>query len=391
MSFSRLRYLAAIVIITGTGFHHAWGKDIRITIPKHSELTPVQRLNREGVDAVRKHQYEKAEAMFYKAYLYDAADPFTLNNLGYISELQGKLDRAQKFYALASQQGSTARIDLSNAKDLEGKPLTFALTDLKDKPMRVNRMNVEAIQLLAQDRNFEAVVMLRQALALDPQNPFTRNNLGVAEEATGNLSGALQQYDAAANSHSTEPVVVTMNRATRGKPISEVAAASARFLRKRIQNEGDTELQARMLTLHGVSAANQNDWPAAKKDFLQAYSLDPHSAFSLNNLGYVAEKDGDLETAQFYYSKARSADDASARIGLATEGSVEGEDLDTVANASNQKVDTEIDAYRQAARQQTGPIELIRRVNHPAKPSTAPHQSPTPVAPNSEPQAPNSN
>ena len=87
--------LAAIVLITGTGFYHAWGKDIRITIPKHSELTPVQRLNREGVDAVRRHQYEKAEAIFYKAYLYDAADPFTLNNLGYISELQGKLDRAQ--------------------------------------------------------------------------------------------------------------------------------------------------------------------------------------------------------------------------------------------------------------------------------------------------------
>jgi Flp pilus assembly protein TadD len=391
MSVTRLRCLAAIVVFMGAGFHHAWGKDIRITIPNRSELTPVQRLNREGVDAVRRHQYEKAEALFYKAYLYDAADPFTLNNLGYISELQGKLDRAQKFYKLASEQGSTARIDLSNAKDLEGKPLTFALTDVKDKPMQVNRMNVEAIQLLAQDRDFEAVVMLRQALALDPQNPFTLNNLGVAEEATGNLTGALRNYDAAADSHSTEPVVVTLSRATRGKPISEVAAGSARLLRKRIHNEADTELEAQMLTLHGVFAANQNDWPAAKKDFLQAYSLDPHSAFSLNNLGYVAEKDGDLETAQFYYSKARTAEDANARIGLATEGSVEGEDLDVVANASNQKVDGEIDAYRQAARQQTGPVELIRRGNHPAEPSKAPTKSPTPVAPNSEPQAPNSN
>ena len=391
MSFFRLRLLAVIVVFTGAGFHPAWGKDLRITIPKHSELTPVQRLNREGVDAVRRHQYEKAEAMFYKAYLYDAADPFTLNNLGYISELQGKLDRAQKFYALASQQGSTARIDLSNSKSLEGKPLTFALNDLKDKPMRVNRMNVEAIQLLAQDRNFEAVVTLRQALALDPENAFTLNNLGVAEEATGNLTGALQQYDAAAASHSSEPVVVTLNRATRGQPINQVAAASARALRKRIHNQADTELQARMLTLHGVFAVNQNDWPAAKKDFVQAYSLDPHSAFSLNNLGYVAEKDGDLETAQFYYSKAREADNAGARIGLATEGSVEGQDLETVASASDQKVDGEIDAYRQTARQQTGPIELIHRGPSPAQPSKAPTQSPAPTAPNSDTPAPNSN
>jgi Flp pilus assembly protein TadD len=252
-------------------------------------------------------------------------------------------------------------------------------------------MNVEAIQLLAQDRGFEAVVVLRQGLELDPQNPFTLNNLGVAEEATGNLTGALQKYDAAAAFHSTEPVVVTLSRATRGKPISQVAAASARALRMRIHNEADTELQARMLTMHGVFAVNQNDWTAAKKDFLQAYSLDPHSAFSLNNLGYVAEKNGDLETAQFYYSKARTADNANARIGLATVDSAKGEDLNTVASASDQKVDSEIDAYRRSARQQTGPIELIRRGNHPAEPSKAPTQSPTPAVPNTEAPAPNSN
>ena len=391
MSVIRLRMLAAIVVITGTGFHHASGKDIRITLPKRSELTPVQRLNREGVDAVRKHQYEKAEGMFYKAYLYDASDPFTLNNLGYISELQGKLDRAQKFYALASEQGSTARIDLSSAKALQGKPLTFALNDVKDRPMQVNRMNVEAIQLLAQDRNFEAVAMLRRALALDPQNPFTLNNLGVADEATGDIAGALQQYDAAAASHSTDPVVVTLKRSVRGRPISDVAAASARQLRKRIHGEGDTELQAKMLALHGVFAVNQNDWTAARRDFIQAYSIDPHSAFSLNNLGYVAEKDGDLETAQFYYSTARTADYAQSRVGIATEGSAAGEDLDTIAGASRQKVDTEIDAYRQSARQQKGPVELIRRGIHPAQPRKAPTQAPAPVAPKSEPQTPNSN
>lgn len=391
MSVIRLRLLAAIVVIAGSGLQLSWGKDIRIVLPKHSQLTPVQRLNREGVDAVRRHQYEKAEAKFYKAYLYDAADPFTLNNLGYISELQGKLDRAQKFYALASEQGSTARIDLSNAKQLEGKPLTFALGDLNNAAMRVNRMNVEAIQLLSQDRNFEAVVLLRQALTLEPQNPFTLNNLGVAEEATGNLDGALKRYDAAARSHSSEPIVVTLNRSSRGKPISEVAAVSARLLRKRMRNVATAELRANMLTLHGVYAANQNDWPAAKQDFLQAYSLDPHSAFSLNNLGYVAEKDGDLETAQFYYSKARSADSARTRIGLATEGSAEGKNLVTVANRSIRKVDSEINVYRQAERKQTGPIELIRRGNNPAEPSTVPNKSSTPAVPNFDSHAPNSN
>ena len=73
--------------------------DLKLTLPKRSELTFVQRLNRDGVDALRKQQYEKAETLFYKAYLFDPGDPFTLNNLGYISELQGQLDRAQKFYS----------------------------------------------------------------------------------------------------------------------------------------------------------------------------------------------------------------------------------------------------------------------------------------------------
>src|SRR6187402_287987 len=75
-------------------------QNLRITIPRRSQLTPVQRLNREGVEAVRKKQYEKAETFFYKAYLFDPADPFTLNNLGYVAELRGDLDHALKFYNL---------------------------------------------------------------------------------------------------------------------------------------------------------------------------------------------------------------------------------------------------------------------------------------------------
>ena len=87
--------------------------DIKITIPRHSKLTPVQRLNREGVEAIRQHKYSKAESLFYKAYLLDPDDPFTLNNLGYISEMQGEIDRAQRFYSLAAEQSSDAVIDRS--------------------------------------------------------------------------------------------------------------------------------------------------------------------------------------------------------------------------------------------------------------------------------------
>ena len=53
--------------------------DLRITLPKHSNPTPVQALNQQGVNEVRKCHLEKAEKLFYRAYLIDPDDPFALN------------------------------------------------------------------------------------------------------------------------------------------------------------------------------------------------------------------------------------------------------------------------------------------------------------------------
>ncbi len=368
-----LKLIAVIALIAGSGSYDAWARDgLAITIPRRSELTPVQRLNREGVEAVKKHNYEKAAALFYKAYLYDPGDPFTLNNLGYISEMQGELDRARKFYALASQQGCSANIDQSNAKQLEGKPMQYAFEHLQDLPMRVNRMNVDAMRILSEKRGFEAVALLQKALSLDPKNPFTMNNLGVADEAIGDYNNALKYYTATAALHSLEPVVVTLDGSWRGRPVSSMAAESARRLKERIKKMDSSEAQAFMVTLRGVFAANQNDWLAARQDFLRAYSLDPASAFSLNNRAYVAEEDGDLETAQFFYEKARRADDSKALVGLATQPSAEGKRLSTVATDSDHQVDGELDKYSEQRHRQNGPIELTPRGNTPAGGTGAP-------------------
>ena len=108
MSQNRWLLSALIGITAISAAPRADAKDIKITIPRRSQLTPVQRLNREGVEAVRKHNFSKAEELFYKAYLFDPDDAFTLNNLGYISELQGQIDRAQNFYSLAAAQSSAS-------------------------------------------------------------------------------------------------------------------------------------------------------------------------------------------------------------------------------------------------------------------------------------------
>jgi Flp pilus assembly protein TadD len=381
--------VAALALCSG-----CWAGDLKLSIPLRSNSSPAQRLNRDGVLAVRKGQFDKAEELFYKAYLYDPADPFTLNNLGFVAEQQGLLDRAHKFYELATEQSSTAEIALSSSKSLEKKPMRAALQGMEDVQMRVNRMNVAAMRLLTQNRAFEAVTLLKQTLALDQRNPFTLNNLGVAEEAIGDYQGALKSYDASAALQSSEPVMVTLDRAWSGKPVSEMAEASAGRLQKRLRDTNASRTQAAMLNMHGVYAVNQNDWSSAKQDFLRAYSIDPADAFSLNNRGYIAEKEGDLESAQFFYQKARRADDANAKVGFATAQPAEGQALLTVAGESDRKVDGVLGEFSKERHRETGPVELTPRgggaantpaAARPAPPST---QSAPNAAPPSRPQSP---
>jgi Flp pilus assembly protein TadD len=366
------------------GLAHAQDqKTLKISIPRGSQLTPVQRLNRDGVDAVRKQQYEKAEGLFYKAYLYDPSDPFTLNNLGYIAELQGQLDRAQRFYKLASEQGTNAFVDVSNEKQLEGKRMSYALDSLKDIPMRVNRMNFDAMTLLSQNRGYEAETLLQTALKLDPHNAFTMNNLGVANEAIGDYDQAMQYYNASASARSAEPAVVTLAGAWRGRPVSQMAAANAQRLEQRMQDLNNNPAKSALLASRGVAAINRNDWKTARQDFIQAYTLNPYSAFSLNNAGYVAEHDGDVETAEFFYAKAQQANDARTPVGSATQHGWEGNALVAVADRNDQETEGKLDQEREARHRQTGPIQLLHRdgspvaAPKPAQPATPDGTPPT--------------
>jgi len=381
-----LRAIAFSVAVASLGAQMGSAQAMwKITIPRRSRLTPVQQLNREGVEAVNKRDYGKAEELFYKAYLYDPADPFTLNNLGYISELQGQLQRADEFYKLASEQGSNADIALSNVKELEGKPMMTAFENIRDTKMKVNGMNMDAMQLLSNGRGFEALGVLRQALKVNPENPFTLNNLGVAEEAIGDLTDALRYYDAAAQSGSRQAVVVTQDEAWSGRPVSALAAANAARLQGLMASEGTAGAQAAMYNLRGVYAANENEPETAKEDFLRAYSLDPTNAFSLNNRGYVAEMNGDLESAQFFYEKAQQAAGATRRVGLATASSAQGQPLVRVATNSNYMVDSALAQYGEERHEQQAPIELTPRGGATlGNPSTAPQK---PFAP-STPQPP---
>jgi Flp pilus assembly protein TadD len=246
---------------------------------------------------------------------------------------------------------------------------------ITDEPLQINHANVEAVRLLSQGRAPEADLLLEQTLKTDANNVFTLNNLGVAKEMEGEAQEALKFYDEAASKTSEARAVVTVDRTWRGKPVSEMAQQNAKFLRTRLAQMNDVNEQVAEMNLRGVSAVNRNDLRAANVNFRKAYALDPNNAFTLNNIGYVAELEGDRETAQFFYDHARQAGGANLTVGVASRRSDEGKKLFAVAADNDTKVEAKVTEDRNTLRRQQEPVVLRRRDNsivNESAPETAP-------------------
>src|SRR5207248_3404212 len=124
---------------------------------------------------------------------------------------------------------------------------------------------------------------------------------------------------------------------------------------------------------------------AARKYSEQAYKAEPNNAFTLNNMGYLAELDGDKETAQDFYRRAKDAEQAHKAIGVATKRDVEGQALADVASITDQKVDATMQAALAMKRRQGGPILLKRRDGTAiVEPLEPPKRAPEPTLPASD-------
>src|SRR5947208_3032803 len=99
-------------------------QDLRITIPKRTNATPVQKLNRDGVKELKKHNLDRAQKLFYRAYLIDPEDPFTLNNLAFAMEGQGDLEPALRYYNDASLTHSQEPVVVAIDPHWRGKPIS---------------------------------------------------------------------------------------------------------------------------------------------------------------------------------------------------------------------------------------------------------------------------
>jgi len=380
-----LRRLCLIALLAGASSRMSAG-DFRISLPKHTRLTPVQQLNREGVKDAKKGHLAKAKEKFVKAYLLDPNDPFTLNNLGYVAELEGDVDRALRYYQLAAGVQTEAVIDEATSPGLKGQPVVAAFQSSKASAYQTNKANFQAMALIEKGRIFEAELVLKRAVQSDPQNPFLLDSLGYVMESEGDLKAALQYYTAAEALHSDERVLLTPVKKWRGKPISEVAARSAGAVRDALAKGEDTDTRVSRLNLQGVSALNHADAADAQKYFTDAYRLDPSNSFTLNNIGYIDELVGDRESAQMYYDAARTAQQSSERVTYSTRSDAEGRRIGSLAQTNEGDVDATLKAIQQRKRQSKQPIRLMVRGGNAIEPvgeskPQAPISVPTPALP----------
>lgn len=366
----RILILAGLMVWLAGVVPPAHAGDLHISLPKKSRLTPVQELNREGVREIEHGRTAKAKAKFIKAYLLDPDDPFTLNNLGYIAELEGDADRALRYYELAANNSTEAVIDVASSRGLKGQPVAAAFRSSKVSAYATNQANFRAVALLEKGRVFEAEMVLRNALHTDSENPFLLDSLGYVMESEGDLDAALTYYTQAADLHSDERVFLTPNKRSRGKPITEVAARNAAAVRETLAKGETIDARVARLNLRGVVALNHNDTTDAQKYFTDAFQLDPKNAFTLNNFGYTSELHGDRESAEMYYDAARDAVQSNEHVTYASRPDAEGRRVGSVAGNNEEDVESTLKAIQQTKRRSRKPIQLMLRSGESIAPST---------------------
>ena len=94
----------------------------------------VAELNIRGVSDVNRNDYSAAVQAFRNAYSLDPNNVFALNNIGYLSEIEGDRETAQFFYDRAQALGgANTKVGLATRRSAEGQKLSQVASDSEAK------------------------------------------------------------------------------------------------------------------------------------------------------------------------------------------------------------------------------------------------------------------
>jgi Flp pilus assembly protein TadD len=124
------------------------------------QRTPEERvaeLNIRGVSDINRNDLAAAEQAFRNAYALDPNNVFALNNIGYLSEIEGDRETAQFFYQRAQALGgANATVGLATRRSAEGMKLGQVAGDSDSK------VDVKVSQERAALRQHNEPILLRR-------------------------------------------------------------------------------------------------------------------------------------------------------------------------------------------------------------------------------------
>ena len=170
------------------------------------------------------------------------------------------------------------------------------------------------VKLMAAGRLRDAIIEFRNAIQQDPRFGRAHYQLAEAYAATGNPSGALQEYVRAADLLPTDNVAQT--RAAMFLLLARQFEDAKTRIQKVLESD-PTNVEA--LIVHGNALAALKDLDGATKEIEEALELNPDSPQGHGTLAAIRLAQGDREKAKAAFEKAVSVDPSSmnARLALA--------------------------------------------------------------------------
>ena len=243
-----------------------------------------------------------------------------------------------------------------------------------------------AVIYYMKNRIEEMIMLLKEALRLNPNYPEGLTNLGVALQKQTDLPGAIELYKKAL-AIKPDFLNALLNLGNASKEQGELQAAIEYYKQALaidpkslavLKNLGNAlrekgELQAAIeyykqalaidpkspavLNNLGTALAEQRELQATIEYYKQALAIDPKSLAVLNNLGTALLEQGELQTAIKYYKQALAIDPKSP------------ETLKNLGNASKEQgeLQTAIKYYKQALAIDPKSLETLNNLGNASK------------------------
>ena len=206
-----------------------------------------------------------------------------------------------------------------------------------------------AVIYYMKNRIDEMIMLLKEALRLNPNYPEGLANLGVALQKQADLPGAIKLYKKAL-AIKPDFLNALLNLGNTLKEQEELQAAID-YYKQALAIDPKSLL---ILNNLGNALAEQGELQAAIDYYKQALAIDPKSLLTLKNLGDALAEQGELQAAIDYYKQALAIDPRSLAV------------LNNLGNALKEQGELQaaIDYYKQALAIDTRSLAVLNNLGN---------------------------